>query len=100
MAHWVYTLATVSGPAAFVVWQLARVLLLTVGGLTRNPRVSKQCERMLILTRWDANKILKAQADAHGQAESPPTQADSAGTGTSSTASAIEVVPDQHAHAS
>jgi len=74
---------------------------LIVGGLTRNPQVSKQVERMIILSRGDAKEILKVQADAHEEPGRPPAQADTAGTDSNSTVSTLEAVPDdQHVQAS
>jgi hypothetical protein len=100
MAHWVYILLVARGPAAFAVWRLARAFLLIVGGLTRNPQVSKQVERMIILSRGDAKEILKVEAGASEQAEPSPSQADPARTGISSTTSALEAVADQDVRAS
>ena len=62
MAHWAYILAVASGPAAFAAWRLARALLLVVGALTKNEQISRQCERMFILTRRDAKELLRCRS--------------------------------------
>jgi hypothetical protein len=64
MTHWAYILAAASGPAAFAVWRLARIVLLVVGALTKSEQINKQCERMLILTRRDAKDLLKVQVSS------------------------------------
>ena len=102
MAHWQYILWALGGPAglATACRYVPRMFLMLVGGLTTNPQRSKQIERMIILSRRDAKDILKVQAEAPEPAKPPPPQADPAGTGISSTASALKAVPDRSAPAS
>jgi hypothetical protein len=93
MAHWVYIVVVSSGPAAFAVWRLTRAFLLIVGGLTKDPQRSKQCEKMFILSRGDAKEILKSLAESPEKDEPPPSGADQAGTDSGSSAPALEAVP-------
>ena len=79
MAHWVYILAVASGPVAFAVWRLTRSFLLIIGGLTTNSQRSKQCEKMVILSRGDAKEILKYLVEPSEKAQLPSTEGGQAG---------------------
>jgi hypothetical protein len=66
MAHWVMILSAASGPFGLAAWRYApRAFLMLVGGLTKDPQRSEQCERMLILQRKDAKEILNLTAAAN-----------------------------------
>jgi hypothetical protein len=58
MIHWVYVLSAMSGPLGLGAWRYApRAFLMLVGGLTKDPRRSKQCAEMLRLQRKDAKDL-------------------------------------------
>ena len=87
MAHWVIILSAASGPFGLAAWRYApRAFLMVVGGLTKDPQRSEQCERMLALTRKDAKEILSLKYTA-----SPPEKEKQA----SSEAAAGEAGHDQ-----
>lgn len=68
MAHWMIIISAASGPFGIAAWRYApRAFLMLVGGLTKDPRRSEQCERMLALMRKDAKEILSLKYTA-----SPP----------------------------
>jgi hypothetical protein len=59
--------------------------------LTKNEQISKQCERIFILTRRDAKELLKVQAGSADDARSPLANADQVEVSTGSPANALEV---------
>jgi hypothetical protein len=72
MAHWLY-IVSASGPVGFVAWRyVPRAFLMVVGGLTKDPRRSEQCERMLILQRGDAKEILSLESTANPSPKNDP----------------------------
>lgn len=74
MAHWEYVAAAVSGGLG--IWRYGpRAFLMLVGGLTKNPQRSKQCGKMIALSRGDAKEILTLLADSPEQGGSPPPMA-------------------------
>ena len=71
MAHWMIALSAASGPFGLAAWRYApRAFLMLVGGLTKDPKRSEQCERMLALMRKDAKEILSLKYPA----TSPPLE--------------------------
>jgi hypothetical protein len=79
MTHWEYILLAVGGPAGLATWRYApRAFLMIVGGLTKDPLRSKQCERMLALSRKDAKEILKSLTYS-SEEESPSAAIDQVG---------------------
>jgi hypothetical protein len=64
MAHWLYILCAMGGSAGFAAAcrYIPRAFLMLVGGLTASPQRSKQCERMIILSRGDAKELLERLA--------------------------------------
>jgi hypothetical protein len=77
MAHWQYILWALGGPAGFAAAcrYIPRAFLMLVGGLTTNPQRSKQCEKMIILSRGDAKELLERLAGSSEKNEPPATSA-------------------------
>jgi hypothetical protein len=73
MAHWLYIPLAASGPIGIAVWRYApRAFLQVVGGWTKNPHRSKQCERMLALQRKNAAELLSLESMANPAPENDP----------------------------
>ncbi len=66
MAHWLYIVCAMGGSAGFAAAcrYIPRAFLMLVGGLTASPQRSKQCERMIILSRGDAKDLLERLSDS------------------------------------
>lgn len=73
MAHWVYIFSAASGLLGLAA---CRAFLMLIGGLTKDPQRSEQCERMIILSRRDAKQLLERATDSSDKHESAATSAD------------------------
>lgn len=71
-----------------------------MGGLTTNPQRSRQCAEMLRLCRKDAKDLPSYLMDSSEPSNRPQNAPIQPAQGSRTAATALEALPDQHAHAS
>jgi hypothetical protein len=79
MVHWVYIFSVVCGPLGVAAWRYApRTFLMLVGGLTKDPKRSRQCAEMVRLSRKDAKDLPSYFTDSHDSGKRTVSRASAA----------------------